>query len=513
MNKYKTNLSLIMDILEVSTPRLMEAVKVDKTQVSRWRSGARRILVGSSHGEALADFFLGKDDANQEEIKHVLKENYPLGFDGEGGIKEALMGWLSLPDQDEPEKTKKRTKFYYTYMAEKVDGMHVSKLTANEDHVDDQQGNHEKLPLKSVTGFLESRAVLSDAVEYLAGASEPADIIFVCPEGIDIITADESFSMTFLNNLTNMLKKGNKLNVVLRTDFKMSEVASFAGPWLVAHLTGYIKSWYYDDFRKIETDKILVWVDGKFGIRISGDEYNCQIVTDPDLVAEIGEKCKEYKANSVQRFLYNYFEEPDGYLKGVIPRLDGDTYLYQRMPNVCIGGTDYLDEIGVTKEEQALLTEQFPPLMFEPGDFEKDVYYMLCIDDLEDALDKPRYLHFGMEKILGRRIYVDTQILVNQLVRLKKLNKIHKNFHICFMKNDVFEQLVMEIGVWEWKCAMGWIKGVQSTATNDNFNTLTLHGFCATVWGKIPGLFKSRAAANRTLSKLLGRAKKFGYDV
>lgn len=398
-------------------------------------------------------------------------------------------------------------------MAQKVDKELANEPEPIVETTEKTNINSPDFPLKSVTGYCESRNLLSEVVDYLSDINEPSDIIFVCPEGIDIITADESFSMEFLERVTKMLKKGYRLNVVLRTDFKMSEVASFAGPWLVAHLSGFIKSWYYDDFRKIETDKILVWVKGKVGVRISGNEYKCEVYTDPNIVKEIGDKCREYKENSVQRFKYDFFEEPNNYLKGVIPKIEADTYLYQRLPNVCIGGYEYLDEIGVTKEEQNFLCEQFPPLTMEPSEYKEDIYYMLCTDDLEEALDKPRYMHFGLEKILGRRIYVDTQVLVNQLKRLRKLNKEHSNFHLCFMKNSVFEQIVMEIGVWEWRCAIGWIKGMQSTATSDNFNTLTLHGFCATVWGKIPALFKSKAAANRTLGKLLSRARKFGYKV
>lgn len=511
MNQYKTNISLMMDLLEVTTPQLMKAAKVDKTQVSRWRSGARKLIDGSYHTEVIADFFIEKDKPNQNEIKYVLTEIYPLGLDKTKDIKEVLMTWLTLPEQGETVRTKKRTKFYYSYMAEKVDlgTMNDSKPRVQHASSLDVEG----IPLKSITGYYESRAIMSEVVDYLSDIGDPSDIIFVCPEGIEIITSDESFSMDFLSRTTKMLKKGYKANVVLRTDFKMSEVASFAGPWLVAHLSGYIKSWYYDDFRKIETDKILIWVEGKLGIRISGDEYKCEIFTDSKKVKEIGEKCKEYRAASVQRFHYNFFENSDSYLEGTTPRIDGDTYLYQRLPNVCIGGKDYLNELGITEDEQTFLSDQFAPLTVDPSAYDKDIYYMLCIDDIEEALDKPKYMNFALEKILGRRVYVDTQVLVNQLVRLRKLNRNHKNFHLCFMKNDVFERLVMEIGIWEWTCAIGWIKGVQSTATNDNFNTLTLHGFCATVWGKIPALFKSKAAANRTLGKLLGRAKKFGYDV
>ncbi len=71
----------------------------------------------------------------------------------------------------------------------------------------------------------------------------------------------------------------------------------------------------------------------------------------------------------------------------------------------------------------------------------------------------------------------------------------------------------MEIGVWGKALVIGWLPGRQSTATKEYASVAALHGFCSTVWSRIPKIAKSSAAANRALAKLLNRAKKMGYVV
>ena len=76
------------------------------------------------------------------------------------------------------------------------------------------------------------------------------ELRFVCPAGLSLLTYDERYFCQLMERLMRTFSKGHRLYVVLRTDFKMSEVSNISGPWLVAHLLGYIQSFYYDDFHK-----------------------------------------------------------------------------------------------------------------------------------------------------------------------------------------------------------------------------------------------------------------------
>jgi hypothetical protein len=69
----------------------------------------------------------------------------------------------------------------------------------------------------------------------------------------------------------------------------------------------------------------------------------------------------------------------------------------------------------------------------------------------------------------------------------------------------------MQVAAWGDRAAIGWIDGGKSTACGDYTNVNALTGFCAYVWGMIPGVVKSRRAANHKLNTWLQMAAKYGY--
>ena len=53
-------------------------------------------------------------------------------------------------------------------------------------------------------------------------------------------------------------------------------------------------------------------------------------------------------------------------------------------------------------------------------------------------------------------------------------------------------------------------QGQQSAACRDYPNTTALHGFCATMWDRIPPTQRSRQAALKRLERWLERVRRFG---
>ena len=109
---------------------------------------------------------------------------------------------------------------------------------------------------------------LLDQINELPG---PEELRFVCPAGLSLLTYDERYFGQLMERLMRAFSKGHRLYVVLRTDFKMSEVSNISGPWLVAHLLGYIQSFYYDDFHKTESVNMIASAGDKFSLQIFPD--------------------------------------------------------------------------------------------------------------------------------------------------------------------------------------------------------------------------------------------------
>ncbi|MDL2238425.1 hypothetical protein LJC56_11485 [Christensenellaceae bacterium OttesenSCG-928-K19] len=506
MKKFRTNFELVLELSGIDAPAFTRQIGASRSQLSSWRSGVRKIVASGHWAEDMAAAFIEQDRRRQRPfLAAFLAEAYPLGTPGRKGVDEHMVAFLTANGQDTPEQQKKRAELYLKYAAYLAD----NRVENSAIPVEKPQ------PAPVVVGYYESRQVLSDLVDFLTTLDDPAPITFVCPDGIDIITKDEKFGMDMLSRMVTMLLKGHTLDVVLRTDFKLSEVSAFSGPWLVAHLSGLIKSWYYDDFRMIETDHIIVCVKDILAVRISGDEYRCETFRDKATVQKLQKQCQSYKRQSRQHFHYGLFPKPDGFLAGVNIPTDAVCYLFQRLPHLSIGGEKLLTKVGLDAKEKRRVKKEFAPLFLSPDSFTKDspIYHMFCMDDIEDALDKPRHLDVELHEMAGRRVYMDTQVLVDQLAEIQRLVKSNKNYYPCFLPGSAFERIKMEIGVWGKALAIGWLPGKQSTATKEYATIAALNGFCSTVWSRVPKIAKSKAAANRALNKLLNRAAKMGYSV
>lgn len=502
MKQFRTNFELIFELSGMSGPQFIKLADASRSQLAVWKNGSRKIVKGSRWAKKIASVFLAYDETQPRPfLAALLSEVYPPDH-SKDSVALRLEWFLTAEGQEN--QAKKRAELYVRYFA---------YLTGQSTDV--QVPAQEAMEQPAVVGYYESRRVLSGLVDYVAAMDKTAEIIFVCPDGIDIITKDEAFGIDMLSRMAKMLEKGNTLDVVLRTDFKLSEVSAFSGPWLVAHLMGLIKSWYYDDFRLIETDHILVCVKDVIAVRISGDEYRCEIFRDPPMIQKLYKKCLGYKRHSVQHFHYNLFENPDGFLLDVPKPAGAASYLFQRLPHFGIGGQELPRKLGLSDVETNYVLEQFMPMFLPPAKLAEDgpVYHMFCIDDIEDALDKPRHMCAELQEMLGKRIYMNTQTMIDLLVAVKKTAEAYKNYVPCFLPARVFDSMRMEIGIFGKALAVGWIPGKQSTATREYATVAALHGFCSTIWSRVPRIAKSKSAAARALGKLLNRAAKMGYEI
>ena len=73
-----------------------------------------------------------------------------------------------------------------------------------------------------------------------------------------------------------------------------------------------------------------------------------------------------------------------------------------------------------------------------------------------------------------------------------------------------FEQLGMELVEWGSDSAVACVAGQQSAACRHYPHVAALHGFCATMWDRIPPAQRSRKAALKQLDRWLARARKLG---
>ena len=514
MAEPKTDLASVLTILGVRPRDLAAGVNADKRLVSRWCSGQQKLMPNHGWIDKVADFLIEKDSRLKEPVlPEILRAYYPVENMGTADKRRALlMRWLYEFGCRSAQLQKGRVGLA-GLLRNQMDKLSAPPAVREIAPAPPPQDN---LVVYGIEGVQGSALQFLDMVTQ---RREPCEVMFACPEGLEMLTRDKRFLPRFIDALMKMLAAGHRMSVVIRTDYRVSDIAEFSGPWLVAHLLGYIHSYYYDDFIGSSKDKMLVVVPGYLAGRVNetdaGELYTA-IHFDRRTIESIHGKVKRYQQKGSQRFHYDLFEQSNGFLRDTVVRGDRPHYLFSRLPHFCIADEEgFQESFSLTEKEMDILRTDFPPILTHPGYFDKDTVlrHILCVNDIEDALLKSRHVSVELSTILGRRVMMKTQTLVNRLALLKKLLADHKNYEISFLREEHFEKIKMQIAAFGDSAAIGWIEGGKSTACRDYTNVNALTGFCEAVWGKIPREMKLRTTAIRKLNTWLKMAKKYGYKV
>lgn len=216
---------------------------------------------------------------------------------------------------------------------------------------------------------------------------------------------------------------------------------------------------------------------------------------------------------SRQRFRYNFFSEPQDFLRGAVYNREKPMYLIQALPDLGIRW----ETVALRLEpcELALLQRQFGLLTISLWEIDKEaeVRHIFCAESIDETLDNARHLCRPLSAVCKRRIYLDTQELVDQLAAIRRALEQRPQYKVCFIPREWFVRIRMEIVVWGNEAAVAWIAARQSAACRDYPNVAALHGFCATVWEKIPPSHRNRRAAEKRLDRWLERARRFGFRI
>lgn len=519
MAQPKTNFALLLGLLGARASDVVKEVGVDKSLVSRWMNGKQKLMPGHGWIDKVADYMLALDGRLRDPvIPHVLSAYYPAKALGSAqACRAALLNWLATVGHQSAQHQPDRAGLAGLILEK------AARLAAPAPAPEPFQLLTPP-PMKNavVYGVEGVQGSALQFIDLILEQKQPQDILYACPEGLDMYTRDEKFGAALMDGMMEMFAAGHRLHVVLRTDYKMTDVSAFSGRWLVAHLLGYVQSHYFDEFHKTYKDKMMAVLKGKMAMKVTGSAKGgnggvyTSIHFDAATVGAVWNEIESYRSRSKQRFHYRLFEQPDGFLCGVSPLPDRAHYQFARLPHFCVAGRDvFQNSFLLTGEEMALLEREFSPLLIPPEYYEPEtpLRHIYCEDDIEAALLKSRHISQELSAITGRRVVMTTQALVNRLILLKQLLEAHKHFDICFLPGELFQKLRMQITAWGDVAAAGWIAGGKSTACRDYTNVNALTGFCESVWEKIPGVMKSRRTAMRKLNTWLKKAEKYGYAV
>nr|WP_325199455.1 hypothetical protein [uncultured Oscillibacter sp.] len=485
MRNLTTNFALLMEWARVTPKELNRALGVDLSLISRWRTGSRRLPAEGRWCGRLTEYFL---QSHRDEVTALMSRVSPLGMAQGQPAEEFLACWLSettVPWEDRGE---------------------LLFLLGRKG-----RGTPDAGPL---SGGRAVRRLLMEFLDYVRAQPGPGETVFFCSEGLELFTRDEPYVRALQAKLQALFKGKKRIQAVLRTNYRPSDVALAWGLWLRAHLTGCIQSYYYDDFRPLEHGEILFGLRGGLmvHIRMKGGVPQAVIHRKPEAAAEAEAYFDSRLRFARSRFVYRFFSCPADLLRSTPSGGEGPVYLLARLPDLG-GGFETLSRyLRLRPEETALFHHQFRPLTLTLQDESRHAQtrHIFCEDNIDAALDGTRHLCRPFSEICGRRLYLSASGLAEQLDEMRRALERKPEYQVCFMPQEWFDRLGMELVVWGNDAAVAWIAGQQSAACRDYPNTTALHGFCAAMWDRIPPTRRSRQAALKRLERWLERVRRFG---
>lgn len=492
MRNLTTNLALLMEWARVTPKELNRALGVDPSLISRWRTGSRRLSAGSRWCGRLTEYFL---QARRDEVTALMARVSPLGLSQGRPAEELLERWLGEsagPWEDRDEL-----------------------LFLTRDRNEGTGRKNRRLP--DTGSFSGGEAVRKLLMEFLGDALAqpgPGELIFFCSEGLELFTRDERYVQALQEKLQALFRRGKRMRAVLRTNYRPSDAAPVWGPWLRAHLTGHIQSYYYDDFRLLDHGNILFGLRGRLmvQVRMKNGVPQAVIHRRPDAIAEAEAYFDGRVRCARPRFVCRFFSCPADLLRGLPSGGEGPVYLLARLPDLGGSFESLSRYLRLRPEEIALFHRQFQPLALSlrEGDLHAQTRQIFCEDNIDEALDGTRHLCRPFSEICGRRLYLSSRGLAEQLDEMRRALERRPGYQVCFMPQEWFDRLGMELVVWGSDAAVAWIAGRQSAACRDYPSTAALHGFCAAMWDRIPPTRRSRQAALKRLERWLERVRRFG---
>ncbi len=505
-----TNFAVLMDVLEASPQDVSMALEADMSLVSRWRTGGRRIMPGRPWVKRMGQVFWQMDAQRPEPViphlLHVLRPGEKL--EGDQSQLAALMQWLAEPGQMDPDY-RRRTMSSLRALVESRPGLRNASLASMLEV---------QAPADRALRGAQSIERVLEAMQQQLRTTGRSEVILHCPHGLEAFTSGQ-MTQRIQQRLTRLFNRGLRLTAVLRTDFRISDVAEISGMWFAAHLRGHVQSAYYDDFRKRELEAVEISIDGEAGAELfmtsQSNQWRGMLLFAPQEAARVADRCLQRKAAAVQLLHYRYFRQPGGYFSGVMEYADKPGYLFMQLPQFGILSVgEYAGLYRMEPQESTRLSQEFAqlvrPVPATPG--QAPIRHVFSAGAIDSVLSERRSLVYAMTEMCGRRIFLTAQNLITQLKRMRDLMTGNPQYEVCFLEDAYYSKIELQVCSWGDSAVIAWLNGRDSMACKHYVVTAPLHGYCDTVWSRIPLDMRSRVAANKRIDQWLRQARLYGLD-
>lgn len=488
MPKSKKNFRISEVLLElgINAAQLSRESGVDRTLISRWQNGERKLSRRSRQLDPVVKALLRIDTEGR--LSPLIA---PYG-------KEGLSDYAALCD----------------YLCD-------TQLPAlnPQAHMPDRQKSGEYI--KETRIFLGKKGFRRAALamlDYLMVLPPGREVVVVCQGRYEWITKDLPFVMQFIAKLRKAITRDTRLLVINRRGYSLADTAAFAGPWLLAHLHGYIRSLYFDG--ELPKDlRFVASINGFWSGHVEEDvevedELFIEMYTDPRDTRKDEQLCYEYIEKAQKASQYAFLENPQGdseniklWHDGALPAWrdgkepQGNFNAICRVPGFGIMTKDEFHQIAAKSE-----LPDIPDYLFRDSiDFSSGAHKIIfCREDLREGFSKERRMQEPVSSLLHKRSFVPQKMLNNQIRRILSAMDSNHDFQVAIVPKIAFERFSMELVCWENSVSVGWLQDMsESVFADDAATSGAFHGSLDYLWSKLLAGWRDQARVRTQLRKWL----------
>jgi transcriptional regulator with XRE-family HTH domain len=222
--RHFSRLGSLLDRFGVTGRELANALHVDDTLVSKWRSNSRSFSPRSSHLKTIVNFFITLDSSTKySTLNKLLSESYPdVEFDSVDTTSIFLKKWL-LGDNPSPSNADLPANL-------------INNLNADPGHFFIFKGNAGR------------REAIMKLLEVALLAPQEHELLLFSQENSDWFFENEPFLKIWREKNLEFLHKGGTIRIAHTVDRLYRTIASSLIRWLPLHMTGNTITYYYPQF-------------------------------------------------------------------------------------------------------------------------------------------------------------------------------------------------------------------------------------------------------------------------
>jgi hypothetical protein len=495
--KTLSNFGIIMDMLQIKASDI-EKLGFDRTLVSRWRSGKRRIMPGRRFLAGLSELIWEFDGKlrEQSQLTDFLRMCYPADACSTHEEKNALLlRLLTDVHQMEADNLERRGEKLTRLLERQLPGYDAPADSGNKTYGQ-----------RRLLAFMDKVLELAEPTHlYWAYLGSPS------------MLADADFARALQIKSRELFDAGHTgTQIVSATNTNRYMDRHFRN-MLPYYISGKCRRYYCTTADKDMQDRIIGVIPGKCAVSISMEGEGDAQTTYSEMYYEAADV--ERLAKQIQAMLEtaepmmrtDAVRNPDGFLQDAQLCLDKPCYLFVRMPFWRIRSLERFTEMFMlTPEELARLQSEFGALTSSPalGSVGCPVRCVFCEDDIEDALLKRRTLMRELSDVVGRRVWITGAYVMDQLSSICEGLKNQKLYEVCIMPATYFDKLRSQMMVFGDETAIFWTGDGPSAACKVSTDVQVAAEYCEELWNAIPEYMRDRHSVRNKLERWILR----GWD-